>query len=51
MSTNTMFVGNQSTTNRPFSGLTANTTYLWRVDSRNDAGATTGLVFSFTTAP
>jgi PKD domain-containing protein len=45
------FVGNQMSTSRPFNGLTANTTYLWRVDSRNDAGATTGLVFSFKTAP
>ncbi len=45
------FVGNQASTSKSLSGLTANTTYLWRVDSKNDAGVTQGLVFSFTTAP
>lgn len=45
------FVGNQVTTSRGFAGLNPGIVYLWRVDSKNDAGTTTGLVFSFTTEP
>ncbi len=45
------FQGNQPATTFNPGALMANTTYLWRVDSRNAAGATTGLVFTFTTAP
>lgn len=45
------FQGNQAT--RTFSPgmLSANTTYYWRIDSKNDTGTTTGAVWSFTTMP
>lgn len=47
----TEFQGNQST--RVFSPgmLNAATQYFWRIDSKNAAGTTTGIVFTFTTVP
>lgn len=42
--------GNQ--TSRTFSpALAAGTTYFWRIDTKNSAGTTTGVTWSFSTAP
>jgi hypothetical protein len=43
--------GNQAATNFTPAGLVNNTTYFWRIDAVNDAGTTTGAVWSFTTVP
>ena len=43
------FKGNRSSTNYNPGGLNSNTTYYWRIDSKNDCGTTTGDVWSFTT--
>lgn len=45
------YVKTQQGTVYTFSSLTASTTYYWRVDSANEAGTTTGAVWSFTTKP
>lgn len=42
--------GNQTAATYTPSGLSALTTYYWRVDEKNSAGTTTGTVWSFTTA-
>lgn len=44
------FQGTQTTRNFAPT-LVANTVYLWRIDAKNDAGTTTGVVWQFTTAP
>ncbi|MFA5794787.1 MAG: kelch repeat-containing protein [Candidatus Brocadiia bacterium] len=45
-----VFVGNQSDTNyNPGTALFYNTTYYWRIDSKNSAGTTTGNVWTFIT--
>ncbi|MFO0974607.1 MAG: S8 family serine peptidase [Phycisphaerae bacterium] len=43
--------GNQSSTSYFPPGLMAETTYYWRIDARNQAGATPGPVWRFTTQP
>lgn len=43
------FKGNQSTTSFDPGGLTANTTYFWRIDEVNSVGITKGVVRRFTT--
>jgi N-acetylneuraminic acid mutarotase len=43
------FIGNQAGTAYNPGTLTYNTTYYWRIDSKNTAGTTTGIVWSFTT--
>ncbi|MFH1230427.1 MAG: putative Ig domain-containing protein [Planctomycetota bacterium] len=44
------FIGNQSGTSyAPPGNLSNNTTYYWRIDSKNAGGTTTGIVWSFTT--
>ncbi|HUN81737.1 MAG TPA: chitinase, partial [Phycisphaerae bacterium] len=50
------FNGVQVSTNQPGTSflpgaLAANTMYTWRVDPKNAAGTTTGVTWSFTTAP
>jgi hypothetical protein len=40
-----------TTPSRPLSSLTLGTTYYWQIIAHNDAGATTGPVWSFTTTP
>jgi hypothetical protein len=43
------FKGSHTTTQFDPGTLTASTTYYWRIDPVNEAGTTTGAVFSFTT--
>lgn len=45
------FQGNQTTRTFNPGMLLANTTYYWRIDAKNDAGTTTGNLWSFTTMP
>lgn len=45
------FQGNQASRNFSPGALLNNTIYLWRIDSKNAAGTTTGAVFTFTTEP
>lgn len=45
------FQGRRTTTSYTPGTLTATTTYYWRIDTVNDAGVTTGVVWSFTTRP
>lgn len=45
------FQGNQTATTFDPGALNPNTTYYWRVDEKNAAGTTAGLVRSFTTSP
>ncbi|MFH1226477.1 MAG: SBBP repeat-containing protein, partial [Planctomycetota bacterium] len=42
-------IGNQSGTTYNPGTLAYSTTYYWRIDSKNNAGTTTGVVWSFTT--
>ncbi len=44
-----VFQGNQTGTTFDPGPLEPNTTYYWRIDEVNDAGTTTGMVWSFTT--
>ena len=48
---NPAFQGNQASRSFSPGTLTASTTYYWRIDAVNDAGATTGVIWSFTTMP
>lgn len=50
-STGWSVVTNTASTNYTPGGLSLNTLYYWRIDSRNNGGTTTGLVWSFTTQP
>jgi hypothetical protein len=43
------FQGNQATIDYDPGTLSTNTTYYWRIDEKNQAGTTTGSVWSFTT--
>jgi hypothetical protein len=43
------FIGNQSGTSYNPGTLNYNTTYYWRIDSKNGSGTTTGNIWSFTT--
>ena len=43
--------GNQTTRSFNPGTLTAGTTYFWRIDAVNEAGTTTGVLWSFTTMP
>jgi len=45
------FMGNQTGTSYALGTLTNSTTYYWRIDEKNAYGTTTGVVWSFTTAP
>ncbi len=45
------FKGNQTETTFNPGTMGSNTTYYWRIDEKNTAGTTTGIVWSFTTAP
>jgi hypothetical protein len=45
------FQGNQTGTTFDPGTMANGTTYYWRVDEKNASGTTTGLVWSFTTAP
>ncbi len=44
-----VYRGNRPTTSYNPGALTLSTTYYWRIDEKNSAGTTTGLVFTFTT--
>ena len=44
------FIGNQTFANYKPAALQYSTTYYWRIDAKNNAGTTTGDVWSFTTA-
>ncbi len=45
------FRGNQTATTYDTNTMATSTTYYWRIDEKNDNGTTTGVVWSFTTAP
>ncbi|MFH0888259.1 MAG: glycine-rich protein [Planctomycetota bacterium] len=44
-----MFIGNQTDTSYTPNTLSYNTTYYWRIDSRNAGGTITGTIWNFTT--
>jgi hypothetical protein len=48
--TSAVYLGTHTVTSFDPGGLTAETQYFWRIDERNDAGATKGSTLSFTTA-
>ena len=45
------FISNQTGTTYDPGTMSPNTTYYWRIDEKNTAGTTTGVVWSFTTLP
>ncbi len=45
------FIHNQTATTYDPGTMNAGTTYYWRIDEKNEAGTTTGVVWSFTTLP